>query len=784
MTYRVFVNNTNLYFQYKAGKNWSMPTILDSENCSSPSIAVTPGDLLHIVWQRENDDNGMIFYKTTLDKVHPDDIRNIYQPEWSEPFNVSYFDLYPTEPASNPSTEAYGEYVYAAWRGPYDEVNPIGEIWRRARNINWPPDRWLNPRNMSETRDNESNYPVMSTDFVTVWQESIADNNWDIWGRFEAAPSSEPFQGQLMIKRVSFLQAGADYPSYILTCDSDHDGLNEIIFATGTIHSTNPLRWEVWEHRPMNRYELVFADTGAYPYPPGITTGNFLPYDIGDIDRDSLTDLVGPNNERINDSTFYIVATQESPNYTYYPSFFSWWQRVSNRGPGSINYFTPDLDRDGAKEILTCEGFYGDTTRLMLIENIGNNQNISVWRRFTYGANFTFGDFDQDSLRDFVTANPGSSGEIYFFENTGDNQYDRTTIDIINLPNGSDVFSGNDLDGDEKPEFFVAFYSYVSGMNYLYMWEATGNNTYQRTLIDQVSGGDWAGKRSKCGDIDGDGIEELVWSIGGRVMVYKATGNNQFQRIWDWNNDHGGQLPSAVVNVYDMNNNGYKEIVIGGSGKTSIFEVEAVRLLRPNGGEVFQVGAQELIRWQKFYPPRCDSLSLFYSIDNGNNYTMITHGLSGDDTSYLWAVPNVTSDSCRIKIIAYGPGWQYDESDGIFSISSLGISEIASLPLAMTLQLQVFPNPAKSVVRVRYSIPSPSPKPSPIKGEGLMSDAQRITLNLHDISGRLVKTLVNENQKPGNYSLTLNTKTLSSGIYFLYLQTDDKRIIERLVVIR
>ncbi|MEO0077226.1 MAG: T9SS type A sorting domain-containing protein [candidate division WOR-3 bacterium] len=189
--YRVFVSNQNLYFQYKAGKNWSKPTILDSGNCYSPSIAVTPGDYIHIVWQRDVDD-GKIFYKTTLEKVHPDDIRQGRLPEWSEPYRVSYYSIFPTEPASNPFVEAYGEYVYAAWRGPNENGEFPGDIWRRARKVWAPPEEWLPPENKSKTRDNESNYPVMSTNFVTVWQEQVDENNWDIWGKFETDSNSQP----------------------------------------------------------------------------------------------------------------------------------------------------------------------------------------------------------------------------------------------------------------------------------------------------------------------------------------------------------------------------------------------------------------------------------------------------------------------------------------------------------------------------------------------------------------------------------------------------------------
>ena len=370
-------------------------------------------------------------------------------------------------------------------------------------------------------------------------------------------------------------------------------------------------------------------------------------------------------------------------------------------------------------------------------------------------------------MREFATADLGSLGLVSVYENTGPDQYEMTYQDTVYIANGSDVFSGNDLDSDGRPEFFVVFYSYPSSTNYLYMWEATGNNTYQRTLIDQIGGGDWAGKSSKCGDIDSDGIEELIWSIGGRVMVYKATGNNQFQRIWDWINNHGGQFPTALVNIYDMNRNGYNEIIVSGNGKTSIFEVEAVRLLRPNGGETFHPDSSELIQWQKFHPPRCDSLSLFYSINNGSNYTMITHGISGNDTSYLWTVPNVNSDSCKIKIIAYGPGWQYDETDGVFRITTAGVEEQPTLEIKQ-LSLKLSPNIFKNQTSIQLSLPT----------------TQKVILKLYNISGKLIRTLYNEEKNQGIYKISLNSKDLSSGVYFLNLQTSSKKIIERIVIIK
>jgi photosystem II stability/assembly factor-like uncharacterized protein len=149
----------------------------------APSISITPMDLIHVVWQKTDSSSSRIYYKTTLDPITSAEIRGSVRPNWSDEFRVSFAQGYTTEPALNPSVEASGEYVYAAWRGPNQYGQFPGDIWRRERRLSDPYNRWFDPRNMSQTPTKESNYPVMSTGRVTAWQEELPDTNWDVYCR-------------------------------------------------------------------------------------------------------------------------------------------------------------------------------------------------------------------------------------------------------------------------------------------------------------------------------------------------------------------------------------------------------------------------------------------------------------------------------------------------------------------------------------------------------------------------------------------------------------------------
>jgi len=356
------------------------------------------------------------------------------------------------------------------------------------------------------------------------------------------------------------------------------------------------------------------------------------------------------------------------------------------------------------------------------------------------------------------------------WECTGDDQYEVVYQDTVWQPNGADLFTTSDIDGDGKPEFYVAYRNAPDGKMYLYMWEADqiGSDVYHRTLVDSVQflGEDW-GRISESGDIDGDGIDECIWTTPDGIWIYKAFGDNDLREVWHWDNDHGEPIVLSLVSkVYDVNGDGYNELITAGSRKISTFEIDAVDLVSPNGGG-YRPGDTMPIRWVTHSPPRCDSLSLFLRRDSLWFLDTIACGLPPTDTLYRWVVPASVPDTGRVSVIAYGPGWQYDISDSVIDFTGGGVAEgIHSVPLQWSLS--VSPNPARGAFFVRYDVPSQS----------------RLSVGVYDVDGRLVRTVSEGDVESGRHEVHLPAGVLPAGIYFIRLDTPGFRSVKKAVVTR
>jgi len=90
---------------------------------------------------------------------------------------------------------------------------------------------------------------------------------------------------------------------------------------------------------------------------------------------------------------------------------------------------------------------------------------------------------------------------------------------------------------------------------------------------------------------------------------------------------------------------------------------EDIIVTSPNGGEFWQVGTTKTITWVA--APTSTQFRVYYSLDGGTTYTLLNTTYS---TSMSWTIPNITSSSCKIKVVDYNNACINDESNDYFAI--------------------------------------------------------------------------------------------------------------------
>lgn len=180
-------------------------------------------------------------------------------------------------------------------------------------------------------------------------------------------------------------------------------------------------------------------------------------------------------------------------------------------------------------------------------------------------------------------------------------------------------------------------------------------------------------------------------------------------------------------------------------------------------------------------PSGISEVTLYWK-PNGGNWTSLSMTNITNSNDYIADIPGVTQ---RTQINYYlkatdRTGAQNTTTDPVDAPSSyysfiagrVGFEDEPSIPRLFSLS-ESYPNPATRTITILYSIPKPA----------------HAVLEIYDISGTLVATLVDKPHLSGCYSVTWNRKDnrgreVGSGIYFYHLKAGSFKATKKIILVK
>jgi photosystem II stability/assembly factor-like uncharacterized protein len=229
--------------------------------------------------------------------------------------------------------------------------------------------------------------------------------------------------------------------------------------------------------------------------------------------------------------------------------------------------------------------------------------------------------------------------------------------------------------------------------------------------------------------------------------------------------DGGVTWPLATENITDTT---VALVDVAMINATTGFAVgdKGILVKTTNGGATWTVqtvpwGAVNLIDIEFSTPNRLwvggkDNGFLYYSTDGGANWTNVSIGLVSTTTD----VQNVFWHG------AAGILWAGCENSYVASrTDNVAGTDTPNLPFALN---QNYPNPFNPSTTIEFAIASDD----------------HVSLNVYDVSGKLVARIMNKDLKAGKYTVAFKADNLATGVYFYKLTTSTFEETRKMVLIR
>jgi len=428
----------------------------------------------------------------------------------------------------------------------------------------------------------------------------------------------------------------------------------------------------------------------------------------------------------------------------------------------------PDTDNDGYDEIIV--GTTGGDRSIIAIS--GYSGEI-IWKHQTneYGDGgwvyqvFTAYDFNEDDFPDVLAATGDDSGDngpkrVYCLNG-------RTGETIWESPRGGPVFSVigiEDFTGDGHVDVLAGASNESESEGYVYGLDGT-NGTEKWKFITQ-STSVWA--LAQLDDVNESGSKDfMLGDFGGQYYIVDPVSLYIIHT-----SGIGNYLILRFVVMDDITQDGFKDVLVAHSGK------KAVILDGAGGGEFVNTPLDD----KSWCVARIGDLSgdgkndiVVGSLFENNHVYMIgsSHGNIMFEDDYVEPIDAISStadinnDGSMEMIVGGRFGKVVCYSGGLDA--AVGIEQ-GRIPAQNKLVHGSYPNPFSDETNIYFEL----------------ENTDHITLQIRDLQGRLLETIVDETLIKGSHKYTwniTNTSNLKKGIYFYNINTSVSVVSGKLVLV-
>lgn len=343
-----------------------------------------------------------------------------------------------------------------------------------------------------------------------------------------------------------------------------------------------------------------------------------------------------------------------------------------------------------------------------------------------------------------------------------------------------------DLNGDGYDDFVIgaANDDYdAHGRVYIYFGGTNVDDQYDVLLEGEEVFDNFGFSLSAVGDINNDGFDDVligapmfhnnipnkIYQGGKAYLVYggnEISLSNSIEFTDDTSSYYYGRFISGLG---DVNGDSINDLGIMGGEYLNVISGNDFSTINSyySAGDMWYISSLNNLNCDGFndFAYVTDSLRIFFSqplLDTIPNYVFDW----AEQVSYLGFINN---DSTPEIAFTVSGGWDPTGKIYVYSFEELNsVDDEKDIKLNKYVLYQNYPNPFNSSTIIKYSLPR--------QGE--------VKLSLYDLLGRLITTLVNEMKNTGEHQIELNTKNLSSGVYFYQLIAGNVILTNKLIFLK